>query len=56
MVVGRRRTFRDDLSHAQFARKADVRSVLDFDDATLAAGLSGFDMKKVEAHRRKFRS
>ena len=50
VVVCRRRTFRDDLSHAQFARKADVRSALDFDDATLAAGLSGFNMKKVEAH------
>ena len=50
VVVGRRRTFRDDLSHAQFARKADVRSALDFDDATLAAGRSGFDMKKVETH------
>ena len=48
MVVGRRRIFYDDLLRVQFARMADVRSALDFDDAILAAGLSGLDMKKIE--------
>ena len=50
MVVGRRPSFKDDLSHARFARQADVISAFDFSDSCLVSGIAGTSMEKVCAH------
>lgn len=50
VVVGARCSFKNDLSHARFARQADISSAFDFSESCLMSGISGVSMSKVSAH------